>query len=453
MLINQTGARMDKEVTEYLNEWREVRLTSIADIRFSNVNKVSQPGEEPVRLCNYIDIYNNDYITAEMDFMRATATKSEIERFGLHVGDVIITKDSETPDDIGIPAVVDTTAPDLVCGYHLALLRPNQVEVDPTFLAKQLAHHRIARYFGQQANGTTRYGLSTIAIANAPLHLLRLEKQQSAGVLMRMVDTQISQTKAVIAKLKHVRTGMLHDLLRYGLDEHEKLRDPIAHPEQFKDSLLGRIPMDWDMKPLSRVCKKIADRDHTTPVYVNAGVRMISPMNFKGDDEIDFDTCPRITLEAHRKNIQKTDICIGDLIIHRIGAGLGQVRLVSDFMPEFSILHSLAQIRTNPALVKSSYLYWMIQSHVVKLQIAREIQSIGVPDLGLDKIGNILVFVPQSLQEQENIAQKLFSIAVYIKREVNFLNKMNLLKSGLHDDLLTGRVPVPETITEGTERS
>lgn len=56
---------------------------------------------------------------------------------------------------------------------------------------------------------------------------------------MRMVDVQIAQTESVIAKLKQVRAGMLHDLLSYGLDEHGQLRDPVAHPEQFKDSPLG----------------------------------------------------------------------------------------------------------------------------------------------------------------------------------------------------------------------
>jgi type I restriction enzyme S subunit len=103
--------------------------------------------------------------------MQATAIQLEIDRFGLQVGDVIITKDSETPDDIGIPAVVDYATPDLVCGYHLALLRPRKNEVDPTFLAKQLSHSRLGRYFGQQANGLTRYGLPTAVVANAPLWL------------------------------------------------------------------------------------------------------------------------------------------------------------------------------------------------------------------------------------------------------------------------------------------
>src|SRR5206468_7348157 len=143
----------------------------VADVRFSSVDKLTYPSEEPVRLCNYIDVYENDYITDDLEFMRASATQPEISRFGLQVGDVIITKDSETPDDIGIPTVVDYIAPDLVCGYHLALIRPNKDEVDSTFLAKQLRHDRLARYFGQQANGLTRYGLQIGAVNNAPLWL------------------------------------------------------------------------------------------------------------------------------------------------------------------------------------------------------------------------------------------------------------------------------------------
>src|SRR5438093_2972668 len=53
------------------------------------------------------------------------------------------------------------------------------------------------------------------------------------------------KTEAVIAKLKQVRAGLLHDLLTRGLDEHGQLRDPIAHPEQFQDSPLGHIPREW----------------------------------------------------------------------------------------------------------------------------------------------------------------------------------------------------------------
>ena len=83
--------------------WTEVPLSDVSEIRVSNVDKKTNMGEIPVRLCNYIDVYNNEYITASLDFMEATATPSELARFSVEVGDVMITKNSETPDDIGRP--------------------------------------------------------------------------------------------------------------------------------------------------------------------------------------------------------------------------------------------------------------------------------------------------------------------------------------------------------------
>jgi hypothetical protein len=151
--------------------WREAPLAAVADVRFSSVDKLAYPSEAPVRLCNYMDVYKNEYITADLPFMHASATQPEIDRFSLQVGDVIVTKDSETPYDIGRPAIVDYTAPDLVCGYHLALIRPDKREIDPAFLAKQLGHERIARFFAGQANGLTRYGLPIGAVMAAPLWL------------------------------------------------------------------------------------------------------------------------------------------------------------------------------------------------------------------------------------------------------------------------------------------
>lgn len=102
---------------------KEERLKHVADIRVSSVDKKSTDGDLPVRLCNYTDVYFNERITGSINFMEATATPSQIAAFGLRRGDVVLTKDSETPDDIGVSAVVAEDLPDLVCGYHLAIVR------------------------------------------------------------------------------------------------------------------------------------------------------------------------------------------------------------------------------------------------------------------------------------------------------------------------------------------
>lgn len=58
-----------------------VRLSDVADIRSSNVDKLSVEGELDVQLCNYMDVYSNERITSSIDFMRATATPVECARY------------------------------------------------------------------------------------------------------------------------------------------------------------------------------------------------------------------------------------------------------------------------------------------------------------------------------------------------------------------------------------
>lgn len=200
-------------VTDGIEVAQTSPLVSRAAIRFSSVNKLIEHGEMPVRLCNYTDVYKNTYILSDMPFMRATASPAEIARFGLRVGDVIITKDSETPDDIGVPAVVDSTAPDIVCGYHLALIRPDLDSLDPLFLAMQLKHTRLARYFGRQANGSTRYGLSTRSIEQAPILNLPVTEQKRRSDVLREHDRAAARAAMEAQKLRSIKAGLMHDLL------------------------------------------------------------------------------------------------------------------------------------------------------------------------------------------------------------------------------------------------
>jgi type I restriction enzyme S subunit len=116
--------------------WTAWPLRACAKYAVSNVDKVPSDGEIPVRLCNYTEVYNNEFITLDLDFMRATATEEEIRRFGLLLEDVVITKDSEAWDDIGVPALIRETAPDLVCGYHLAIIRPQKDLLEGAFLLR-----------------------------------------------------------------------------------------------------------------------------------------------------------------------------------------------------------------------------------------------------------------------------------------------------------------------------
>jgi type I restriction enzyme S subunit len=170
--IKNTGEKQPNWITYLPQHWRVEKLKNLASLRFSNVDKHTKEDELPVRLCNYTDVYYNDLITPDLNFMQATATPGEIATFGLRSGDVIVTKDSETWDDIAVPAYVPENLDGVICGYHLAQIRPNQSLINGKYLFRALSAAGIRDQFHIAANGVTRYGLPQYALKTASFQSL-----------------------------------------------------------------------------------------------------------------------------------------------------------------------------------------------------------------------------------------------------------------------------------------
>ena len=202
--------------------WQVRRLRNVTDMRVSNVDKHVKAAEVPVRLCNYVDVYKNDRISEQIDFMRATATGEEIERFRLSKGDVLITKDSETWDDIGVPALVTNPTPDLVSGYHLALLRPYIDEISGEYFLRTLQSKGLAHQFYVKANGVTRYGLTHTAIKSVWLPLPPLPEQTAIVEYLDRATADIDTTTAracrEIELLQEYRTRLIADVVTGKVD-------------------------------------------------------------------------------------------------------------------------------------------------------------------------------------------------------------------------------------------
>ncbi len=172
-----------------------MKLRHLAAITVSNVDKKSIEGETSVRLCNYMDAYNNPRIGPNHDFAAATASPEQIRKFTLRAGDVLITKDSETPDDIGVPAYVTTDLPNVLCGYHLAILRPRPSAVDGRYLYWAVAAEPTRRQFDASAFGITRFGLRQDAIADTTVPLPDLTAQ---GAIADFLDAETNRIDQLV---------------------------------------------------------------------------------------------------------------------------------------------------------------------------------------------------------------------------------------------------------------
>jgi type I restriction enzyme S subunit len=192
-------------------EWQTQQLSELVTLHFSGVDKKSQTNEQPVQLCNYTDVYYNDCITPDLDFMQATASKTEIDKFSLKQWDVIITKDSETPEDIAKPAVVMRNMPNVVCGYHLAILRPT--DIAGPFLAQLLRLPRTRYEFYRVANGVTRFGLTQSTLSRLELTIPSDDEQTRIAAVLGTADRSITLLEKKLAALDELKRGLMQKLL------------------------------------------------------------------------------------------------------------------------------------------------------------------------------------------------------------------------------------------------
>ena len=177
------------------------------------MRKKTVADQPKVRLCNYTDVYYNALITQEMDFMEASASQAEIARFSLHKDDVIITKDSESPGDIAIPAYVSEDLPGVLCGNHLTVLRPKANKVSGEFLASIFFLPKVHYYFSTRANGATRFELSVDTIAKAEMVIPSIEEQLAIASVIRAAEHETLAHRAELSSLQTQRRGLAQQLL------------------------------------------------------------------------------------------------------------------------------------------------------------------------------------------------------------------------------------------------
>ena len=253
---------------EWLREvpahWEVRRLRTISEMRVSNVDKHSRDGERPIRLCNYVDVYRADRIRAEMQLMAATAAPEEIARFRLRSGDVLITKDSEAWNDIGVPALVEGAADNAICGYHLALLRPFSDCVSGDFLFRAVQSSTVAYQFHVRANGVTRYGLTHNAIKSIWVPLPPPPEQAAIVRFLDHADRHIRRyiraKQKLIALLEEQKQAIIHEAVTGRID----VRTGRPYPD-YKESgveWLGAVPAHWDVQRSKRVFRPRTELAH-----------------------------------------------------------------------------------------------------------------------------------------------------------------------------------------------
>lgn len=419
--------------------WEVRRLRNTVETRISNVDKHSKEGEKPVRLCNYVDVYRHERIHSNMEFMKATASVEEIERFRLEKGDVLITKDSEVWDDIGVPALIESSAPDLITGYHLALLRPKQV-VEGAFLLRALQSPQVAYQFYVEAKGVTRYGLSHGAIKSAVIPLPPLPDQNA---IMRFLDWAELRIRRVIRArqrriklLDEYKRVLTHQVVTGKFNVRTGQPYPAYKPSGVE--WLGRVPEYWEVRRLKTIVDHI-NKQTNTKNEEELYIALEHVESWSGRLLVS-------SREAHFTSAVKR-FRTGDILFGKLRPYLAKVvqpKQNGVCVSEFLVLRARS-------VIAPEYLEVVLRSALAIDFINSSTYGAKMPRAEWTFVGSMLFPLP-SLSEQTAIVEylngqtaKIDAAIAATRREIELLQEY---RTRLIADVVTGKVDVREVATQ-----
>ncbi|WP_169725546.1 restriction endonuclease subunit S [Desulfomicrobium escambiense] len=274
------------------------------------------------------------------------------------------------------------------------------------------------------------------------------DEQSTLAKILDTLDTAIHETEAIIAKLKAVKQGLLHDLLTRGIDANGELRPPQAEaPHLYKTSRVGLIPKTWELRGVLDVAPEDRQSILTGPFGADLGQSDFRPEGVPvlriGNVQsgfIDWSDTQYVT--QHKANsLAKYLIQEGDLLFARQGATTGRNALADARADGAVINYHIIRVAVDKARCHPSYLYAVFNSDNTKSQVD-QVKGRGTREgINSAQIAALSFALPQP-EEQLEAVKRMASIDESIRSESALRANLLLQKISLMDDLLTGRVRV-----------
>ncbi|MBI0445354.1 restriction endonuclease subunit S [Deinococcus sp. DB0503] len=322
-------------------------------------------------------------------------------------------------------------------GRGLAAIRFTHLTPDFGWHAVRFAAPELDRV----AQGSTFAAIGKTELARLQIPSPPLPEQRRIAAILDTLDRTIEGTQRVIEKLQATRQGLLHDLLTRGLDERGQLRDPERNPEQFKETELGRVPVGWRELRLSDISTHITKGATPTTFgrkWADSGVLFLRSECVK-DNEFSLSGAEFIDVVTH--TIMGRSVVMPGDILMTITGYIGRSCVYPTGLGDANINQHIARVRVVHPDALPKFVSWQLQDIRQKNRLERDLTGLAYPQISLEQVRDIPVFLPR-LDEQKRISSALDAAKKQVTQEEERLAKLQALKRGLMEDLLTGRVRV-----------
>lgn len=397
------------ELGEIPSEWETESLGGLVEIidgdRSSKYPKQNDIVDEGVLFLNTSNIKNNRFDFEDVNFI----TKEKFEALSkgkLQRGDIVIT----LRGSIGNVAVFNTEYETGFINAQMAILRKSNNSIDTGFLYMVLVSDACQKRMKESASGSAQPQLPLKDLKNIIIPVPPIEEQMGISDILLTVDQQIEQNNALIEKVKVLKKGLMQRLLTKG----------IGHTE-FKDTQVGRIPKEWEVKIIGNICtlgrgrviskKEIEDNPGEYPVYSSQTshsgcMGYLSSYDFEGEyvtwttDGVNAGTC-----------------------FYRTG--------------KFNCTNVCGTLKLKVEGIDPKYL-----SLVLNNQTAKYVVRNGNPKLMNNIMSIIPVPIPANIEEQQRISEVIFQCDEVISSYESKRERLIDVEKSLMATLLTGKIRV-----------
>ncbi|MBD2329273.1 restriction endonuclease subunit S [Alkalinema sp. FACHB-956] len=364
-----------------------------------------------------------------------------LARYSLQVGDIVFSRVGRVGSCF---LVTDEQAGWIISGQTLRIRVPYD-NLEPRYFLYALLDQKSQEFISGASVGTTRTSINTSILESLPIQLPPLLEQRKIANILTTIDNLIEKTEALIAKYQTIKQGMMHDLFTRGVDAAGKLRPTFEDaPELYKESAIGWIPKEWEESVVANqlVCieqGKSPECDSEPAAPGEWGILKTTAVVWDGYNSLENKRLP----SKLKPNFQY-EVKVGDVFITRGGPNsrVGVVAYVYSTQEKLMMSDKLYRLVPKSS-IDAEFLSLALSSESTQTYLSTLKTGLAESQTNISQtiVRKLIIPVPEKL-EQRKIIDRVASVRGLIDKEKNNLRKLRSQKSGLMQDLLTGKVRV-----------
>jgi len=397
------------------NNWKVVKIGNVFEFK-NGLNKEKSFFGYGIPIINYMDVYRNNKLTSKDIVGKVNLTNSEIKNYEIKKGDVLFTRTSETPEEIGISAVVMEDLYNTVFSGFLLRARPINKTIAIDYCKYCFTTKAVRKEIISKSSYTTRALTNGRLLSSVKLVIPNsLSEQTAIATALSDADALISSLEKLIDKKRKIKQGVMKRLLK---------------PK-----------VGWAVEMLDDECELITKGTTPTSVgrdFQSSGISFIKIESLTRTGKIIKDKTAFIDLDTHLI-LKRSQLKVGDLSFSIAGA-LGRVAMVEKDVLPANTNQALAIVRLkHDSKIHLNYLFHYLNSEYIQRHIINMSVQGAQANLSLLNIAQLPIGFP-SYSEQVDIGQIIDDIEVQIEILEMKLNKFTSIKSGMMQNLLTGTI-------------